>query len=62
MTLFDPTISKRVRRRNLRDRTVEQTRWFVNFRDPDTGQRETASRFTSWTKPIRSRKLLSTRS
>ena len=43
MTHFDPTISKRVRRRKLRDRTVEQTRWFVNFRDPDTGRRKLPS-------------------
>jgi integrase len=43
MITFDPTISKRLRRRKLSDRLVEQTRWFVNFRDPDTGQRKLPS-------------------
>ena len=43
MASFDPTISKRVRRRKLRDGIVEQPRWFVNFRDPKTGQRKLPS-------------------
>jgi hypothetical protein len=43
MTPFDPSITKRVRRRKLRDRVVEQTRWFVNYHDPHTGQRKLPS-------------------
>lgn len=43
MTAFDPTISKRLRRRKLRHRVTEQLRWFVNYRDPDTGQRKLPS-------------------
>lgn len=43
MSKFDPTITKRVRRRQLANRVVEQTRWFVNFIDPQTGQRKLPS-------------------
>lgn len=43
MASFDPTITKRVRRRRLKDRVVEQTRWFCNFSDPRTGQRKLPS-------------------
>ena len=40
---FEVTITKRVRHRRLKDRDVEQTRWFANYRDPDTGQRKLPS-------------------
>src|SRR5690606_32252797 len=41
---FDPTVTKRLRKRRLADgHTVEQIRWFVNFNDPDTGQRKLPS-------------------
>ncbi|NOZ33195.1 MAG: hypothetical protein GXP01_09035 [Alphaproteobacteria bacterium] len=42
MKHFDPTITKRVRRRRLQTRSVEQVRWFVNYHDhdPDTGNRK----------------------
>jgi integrase len=41
---FNVTITKRVRRRTLSGgRVVEQTRWFVNYRDPDTGERKLPS-------------------
>jgi integrase len=43
MSPFEVTITKRVRRRRLLTRTVEQTRWFANYRDPDTGQRKLPS-------------------
>jgi|TARA_A100001391_G_scaffold182749_2_gene149492 integrase len=44
MQPFDVSVTKRVRRRKLvNDREIEQTRWFVNFRDPDTGQRKLPS-------------------
>jgi len=43
MSAFEVTITKRVRRRRLKDKTVEQTRWFANYRDPDTGQRKLPS-------------------
>jgi integrase len=44
MQTFNVSITKRVRRRKLAGgRTVEQTRWFVNFRDPDTGERKLPS-------------------
>jgi len=43
MPPFEATITKRVRRRQLKGRTVEQARWFVNHRDPDTGQRKLPS-------------------
>jgi integrase len=44
MPSFEVTITKRVRRRKLSgSRIAEQTRWFANFRDPDTGQRKLPS-------------------
>src|SRR5690606_29703212 len=44
MQPFDVTVTKRVRRRKLAGgRESEQTRWFCNFRDPDTGQRKLPS-------------------
>lgn len=44
MNAFDPTITKRVRRRRLKSgRVVEQARFFVNYRDPDTGKRKLPS-------------------
>lgn len=43
MANFDPTVSKRIRRRKLITGVVMQTRWFVNFRDPRTGQRKLPS-------------------
>lgn len=44
MQPFDVTVTKRIRRRKLAGgRVAEQTRWFCNFRDPDTGQRKLPS-------------------
>jgi len=44
MTPFEATITKRIRKRQLAGaRITEQTRWFVNFRDPETGQRKLPS-------------------
>ena len=44
MKPFEATITKRIRKRTLSGgRVVEQTRWFVNFNDPDTGQRKLPS-------------------
>lgn len=43
MRSFEPSITKRTRKRKLRDRDVEQLRWFVNYRDPDTGERRLPS-------------------
>jgi len=43
MVAFDPSITKRVRHRKLTTGTVEQVRWFVNFNDPQTGQRKLPS-------------------
>jgi len=44
MKTFDPTVTKRLRKRKMRDgQTVEQLRWFVNYSDPDTGQRKLPS-------------------
>lgn len=44
MQPFDVSVTKRLRRRKLAGgRIAEQTRWFVNFRDPDTGQRKLPS-------------------
>ncbi len=43
MKAFDATITKRTRLRQLSHGTAEQVRWFVNYRDPDTGQRRVPS-------------------
>jgi len=43
MNSFEVTITKRIRRRQLKDRVVDQVRWFANYRDPDTGQRRLPS-------------------
>lgn len=44
MKPFEASVTKRIRRRTLSGgRVVEQTRWFVNFNDPETGQRKLPS-------------------
>jgi len=43
MPAFDPSITKRIRHRKLKSGQVEQTRWFVNFNDPETGERKLPS-------------------